>query len=234
VSHPVLRRLADPDPALRRAACRDAASDPTAVLLVDALAKALGDPERAVARAASASLAALGREVPEVVPALRRALAPGDPARRVHAAVTLAELAPPTPALLPALVEGLGAEDGDVRWAAARLLVDAGRLHGEVFALLRGLALGPGDPKARAMACACLRALAPDAPATARALCDVSREDDPALRRAALTALAGAIDPPREVASRLAEVAEGDPDPACRRLADAARRALARRAAGAP
>src|SRR5690606_36589439 len=143
VSHPLLERLASEAAAERAAACRTIADDPAGALLAEALVAALGDAERAVARAALDELVALARRSDGIVPLLRAALraAPGargaaaEPAaraRRVHAALALARLEPPDPGLLPALVEALGARAGDLRWSAARVLVELGRLHPEV------------------------------------------------------------------------------------------------------
>jgi HEAT repeat protein len=142
----------------------------------------------------------------------------------VHAALALARLEPPEPGLLPALVDGLGERDGDVRWSAARVLVDMGRLHPELLGVLIGLVRGADDAGARRMAAFALRELAPDHPETARALLEATGDDDRNVRRAAVTALAGLLDPPPEVAARLATLRD-DPDPALARLAS---RALAR------
>jgi HEAT repeat protein len=221
LSHPVLARLASADPRERAAACRDAAQDPAAVVLVDALAAALGDPEVEVARAASDALARLGRDH-DVTRALREALHSERSGRRWHAARTLARLEPPAPKLLPAAVEALGSSDSGVRWEAARLLVDTGRLHGEVLPLLLGLARGGEDRLRRAMALHALRELAPDDPRSAAALLAACADPERSVRRAALTAVAGLLAPPPEVATRLAELAASDPDAACRRLAGAA------------
>jgi len=57
----------------------------------------------------------------------------------------------------------------------------------------------------RRMATFCLRELAPDQPAAAQALLEASRDADTQLRRAALTAMAGLLDPPAAVIARLAE-----------------------------
>ena len=62
MSHPVLERLRDADPEQRRRACEAAPDDPSAVLLVDALAECLGDSAKQVARAASRALTRLGRQ----------------------------------------------------------------------------------------------------------------------------------------------------------------------------
>ena len=55
------------------------------------------------------------------------------------------------------------------------------------------------------MATFCLRELAPDRPAAAQALLEASRDDDAHVRRAALTAMAGLLDPPAPVVARLDE-----------------------------
>lgn len=214
-------RLACADAAERARACRDAALDPAAVVWIDALARALGDADRKVARAASEALVAIGRRH-DVAAALRAALRSGEPQRRWHGARTLARLEPPGPELLPALVEALACGEGAVRWEAARILVDVGRLHGEVLTLLLGLLRSAEQASQRAMAAHCLRELAPDQAACAAALLDASRDPDLGVRRAALTAAAGLLDPPRALAERLREVAEADPDAASRRLAGAA------------
>lgn len=227
MNHPLLARLASDDPATRAAACRAIPSDPAGALLVEPLVAALGDPERAVAKAAVEALVTLARASDGVLPLLRAALRrSGGPAgamapdgrRRVHAALALARLEPPEPGLLPALVEGLGARDGDVRWSAARVLVDMGRLHPQIVGVLVGLVRSADDAAARRMAAFALREVAPDHPETARALVEATGDDDRHVRRAAVTALAGLLDPPPAVAEQLAAL-RGDPDPTLARLA---------------
>jgi len=219
VTHPLLARLASADPGERRAACSAAAADPSGVLLAEALAGALGDPVKAVVRAASDALVAIARTQGSIDEALRRALHGDEPTRRWGAAFTLARLEPPGPRLLPALVEALASGDGDVRWAAARLLVDAGRLHGEVLPLLIGLARAGENPVVRRMATFALRELAPDRPEAAEVLLAGARDGDLHVRRAATTAMAALIDPPESVAAHLLAALREDPDAATRRLA---------------
>lgn len=232
MSHPLLARLTSADPEERRSACRAAAEDPAATLLAPALGGALGDPSKAVARAASDALVEIARRAGGVDEVLRRALHGETPALRFGAAVTLARLEPPNPRLLPALVEALASADGDVRWAAARVLVDVGRLHGEVLPLLVGLVRGGERAPLRRMATFALRSLAPDRPEAARVLLEATRDGDLHVRRAAFTALAALIGPPPEVARRLLEALRNDPDAASRRLAALALGELA--AAGVP
>lgn len=232
MSHPVLERLRDPDPTERRDACRAAAADPSAVLLIDGLVEALGDPERSVVRAASDAIARIGAGQPETERALRRALRGDSAARRWGAALTLSRIAPPDAGLLPAVVEAMASTDGDVRWSAARLLVDLGRLEPGVLPVVLGLARSAEDPAVRRMAVFCLRDLAPDDPGAADALLEASRAGDGALRRAAFTALASLLDPPRAVWDRLAEALSADRDPAVRALAAHAAGELAARHPG--
>jgi HEAT repeat protein len=142
-----------------------------------------------------------------------------EPPRRVGAAFPFARREPPGPRLLPALVEALASGDGDVRWAAARLLVDAGRLHGEVLPLLVGLARAGENPVVRRMATFALRELAPDRPEAAEVLLAGARDGDLHVRRAATTAMASLLDPPESVARHLLAALREDPDAATRRLA---------------
>jgi len=218
VSHPLLAELHSADASRRAAACRAAARDPAGALLAEALVAALDDPAAPVARAAAGALVELARQGGGVMPLLKRALRSGTRAARIQAALALARLEPPGPALLPALVDALAAPEGDLRWSAARVLVDMGRLHGEVLGVLLGLVAGAEQPSARRMASFALRQLAPDRPEAARVLLEATRDGDVAVRRAAVTALAGLLDPPREVAARLAELRD-DRDPALARLA---------------
>jgi HEAT repeat protein len=229
VSHPLVERLASQDSDERVRACRSAARDPSAVILLDALAAALGDPVVAVARAASDALAEIGEigaQAGEVDGLLRRALRSDRPNARWAAAFASARLAPPEPGLLPPLVEALACGAGDVRWRAARLLVEAGRVLPEPQPLVTGLATGDPNPRVRQMAIHCLRELAPHDPETAQVLLAATRDRDERVRRAGLSALAALRDPPPAVAERLLEISEGDADVASRRIAAHALRSL--------
>ncbi len=226
MSHPLLARLRSRDPAERRDACLAAPDDPAAVLLVDALVPLLGDPVRAVWRAASDALVAIGARDAGVWRALRATLVHPDPRTRRVAALTGARLAPRELRLLPPLVEALGSDDGYLRWGSARALALLGRTQGEVHPLLLHIAQADPNPVARRMAAFCLRDLAPDDPRTATALVAASRDAELRVRRAALSALASLLDPPRAVEERLREALEGDADGASRRIAAAVLRSL--------
>ena len=219
MSHPLVERLRSAKPDERASACREAVEDPSAILLIDALGEALGDPVKAVALAASDALARLAREVDGVEPVVRRALRSDDASRRWHAALTSARIEPPTPRLLPPIIEALASREGDVRWMAARLLVDAGRVNPEVLPLVVGLVTSAESADVRRMAAHCVRKLGPERPESTRALLEGTRDSDRSVRRAALTALAGLTDPSREVFARLMEVITDPSDATSRKMA---------------
>lgn len=219
--------LRDPDPAVRRAACERAPDDPVAALLGESLAERLDDEDSRVARSAARALAHISRSAGGPDPALVQALRSRNANRRIFAVFAFAEIEPPGPRILPALLGGLAHPDGGVRWAAARLVVETGRAHPEVLGILLGLVGAGEDAGTRRMAAFALRELAPDVPQAAQALLAASRDSEPRVRRAALTALANLMDPPPAVSARLREVAGGDADPTARRLAERALELLA-------
>jgi hypothetical protein len=226
VTHPVAAALASGEAPARRAACEAAANDPSAVLLVDALVGALGDRDPTVVRAAVRALERIGREHDAVLTSLSAALRSEDPHHRLEAAWTWARLEPPPVKLLPAIVSTLEHAGGDARWRAARLLVELGRIHGEVVPVVYGLAASDRPPRVRRIALTALRELAPGSPETLRAHLEASRDPDAGLQRLALTGLAGLRSATSEVWSRLSEVLAKHGDPACRRVAATAVGAL--------
>lgn len=222
VSQPIsalLERLASADPEERRRACLAAVESPSAISLAGELAKALGDPEKSVARAASDALVEISTRMGGVQSALREALRSDVPGRRWGAAFTAARIEPPGPALLPPLVEALQSPDGDVRWAAARLLVETGRLHGEVLPLLLAMVRSGERAVQRRMATFALRELAPDRTEAAEVLLEATRDIDLQVRRAAFTALASLTAAAPRIVERLLEALHDDGDAASRRLA---------------
>jgi HEAT repeat protein len=222
-------RLADPDPAVRRQACRDAARDPSAVLLSDALLPRLADEDPAVASAAADALAVIGSGDASVVGRLESTLRGPDREARWWAAFTLARLGPPKMKLLPVLLDGLEHADGSRRWSAAKLLVELGRLEGEVLPVLLQFARGEERPGTQRMAIFALRELAPDRPETTRALLAASHSEDLEVRRAAISALAVVLEETPAACERLSQALAEDPDPRSRALAASALGALARR-----
>ncbi len=181
--------MQDRDPAIRAPAYREVADDPSAVLLLEALAAGLSDVERSVRRAAADSLVALAPRHGEVQPLVRRALRGTHPDARRAALDVARRLGPPEPGWLPALVEALASKRGDERWTAARLLVDLGRLHGETAGVAAGLAHADERPVVRRMALFCAVELAPDDPSTRALLEQSTGDEDPEVRQAAKIAL---------------------------------------------
>ena len=229
MSHPLLERLRDADPEARRKACTAAATDPSAVLLVDALCESLADPDKRVARAASDALAAIGSHDGEVGRHLSAALGRRGGDRRWWTAFTLSRLEPPSIKLMPILVDALEHEQGDIRWSAAKLLVEMGRLEPEVLPVLLHFVASEERPAARRMAIFCLRELAPDREETGPALLAASHAADREIQRAALGALAALLEPTPPVWQRLREAAEQDGDPTARHIATTAIASLGRR-----
>ena len=219
MSHALREQLASADPAARRSACVAASEDPAAAALADALCEALGDPVKGVVRAASDALVAIAAGHADVRAPLLDALHSDDPARRFGAAFTTARIDAPSPQLLPALVEALANGDSDVRWAAARIIVEAGRRHAEVLPVLVGLVRGDEQAVVRRMATFALRELAPDRPEAAQVLLEATDDGDLHVRRAAVTAMASLSEPPGAVVDRLLGALTADGDAATRRLA---------------
>jgi HEAT repeat protein len=189
LSHPLLDRLVDRDRAVRSEACREVVDDPSAVLLLDALGEALADPERKVSRAASDALVVLSARHSEVRDVLRRALRGDEPRARWAAVFVMARLGPPEPGWLPAIIEGLGSDHTEVRWTAARLLVDLGRLDGQTLPLATGLARSDERPQVRRMAIFCLRELGADDVSVTATLKRAAEDPNPEVRRAAVLSL---------------------------------------------
>jgi HEAT repeat protein len=219
VTHPVVAALRSAAAEERLAACAAAADDPSAVLLVDPLVTALGDPDARVVRAATRALERIGREHESVLVALRPALRSQDPRHRLEAAWTWARLEPPPIKLLPAIVSALGDLEGDARWRAARLLVELARLHGEVAPVVRNLVAADQPARVRGIGLVALRELEPGSDFTLGAHLAATREPDVGLARLALLGLAGLAARTSEVSERFAEVAASHADPDCRRIA---------------
>jgi HEAT repeat protein len=119
----------------------------------------------------------------------------------------------------PALCEALGDPDGDVRWAAAELIVrlgrrDSHRLGADLRELLRG-----GNSAARKMALYCIRDLelrGEDVLAVATAS---ARDADAHVRLAGLALLASSFATDGAAVAAMLERLDADPDPGVRRAA---------------
>lgn len=177
-------------------------------------------PLKVVQRTAGETLVALAAAGVDVADTIERAVATGPFRRRWVAAWTASRLpALRSPAQEDVLLEALGTDDGDVRWAAARILT-AGVGAPDLAPRLLALATA-GNAEQRKMAVYCLRDLGrADAVSLARyraALDDPS----PGVRLAGMSALQRAGSGEPADARRIARLLDDDPDGGVRRAAAA-------------
>jgi HEAT repeat protein len=223
-------RLRAPDPEICRAAIAELAERGRATPEeLAALADCLGAGQKAVERPAAEAFAALAARGVAVHDVLMRALASPLPRRRWGAAFALALLADDPPAAtLAVLLDTLGADDGDLRWAAADIVV---RLRDRVMLVesLRALA-GSGNAAQRKMALYCLRDLDARTPEVEQAVLCALGDDDRDVRLAAVAALARLAGDRGAAAERLVHALERG-DERLRRAAAAALGTLGERSA---
>ena len=183
-------RLHAPDPEVCRAAIAELAERGGATPEeLAALADCLGADRKAVERPAAEAFAALAARGVPVDEILLGALASPLPRRRWGAAFALSLAGDPPPATLPVLLETLGADDGDLRWAAAGIVV---RLQHERAALVESLRalVASGNAAQRKMALYCLRDLEARTPAVEQAVLHALGDADRDVRLAAIATLA--------------------------------------------
>ncbi|HWP64595.1 MAG TPA: HEAT repeat domain-containing protein [Candidatus Limnocylindria bacterium] len=227
---------------------------------IEPLLAALEHPAKRQRRQAAEALGELGASDPALRTRLLGELDTGTLDRRWTVAYALFLAGERSARLWPVLLEALGSADGDLRWAASRLVValDVPDLTGR---LLDALAAGPaaqrkmalyclrehgvqtpriqaaviaalddGDPGIRLAAMSSLVVIATDAAAAAEALRRRLDDVDPGVRRAAAAALGRLGVGTPEVLAQLARAADADDEA----LARAARGALERLRNGRP
>jgi len=175
-----------------------------------ALVECLGHGRKAVERAAADAFAALAARGVAVRDVLLAALAAEHPRRRWGAAFALSLAGDPPPAVLPVLFETLGADDGDLRWAAAAIVVrvpDRAALAEGLHGLLRG-----GDAVRRKMALYCLRDLEMRTPEVEQAVLRALDDADRDVCLAAVTTLPRLVLDREAAAARLVRVLESGED----------------------
>ena len=183
-------RLQAPDPEVRRATIAELADRGGATPEeLAALADCLGAGRKAVERPAAEAFAALAARGVPVDEILLGALASPFPRRRWGAAFALSLAGDPPAASLPVLLETLGADDGDLRWAAAGIVV---RLQHERAALVESLRalVASGNAAQRKMALYCLRDLEARTPAVEQAVLHALGDANRDVRLAAVATLA--------------------------------------------
>ncbi|MFI5395873.1 MAG: HEAT repeat domain-containing protein [Candidatus Binatia bacterium] len=155
---------------------------------IEALAECLGSECELIQRRAAETLAALGQHDTTVQALLLRSLQSGASRRRWGAVFALSLTGQVPLAALPVLLQAMGAQDGDVRWAAADIVT---HMKGEaaVVDALRSL-LHNGDAWQRKMAVYCLRDLDARSPEIEAALRAALSHTHVGVRLAAISGLA--------------------------------------------
>jgi len=176
---------------------------------VHGLVDCLGDERKVIVRRAADACAALHVRGVGVAAALADALRSAQPRRRWGAAYALSLIGLHTRESLPVVLEALGAADGDVRWAAADILVHLQGLA-DLLPALHDI-LRTGSPAQRKMAAYCLRDRDVRTPDILRALTAALADPDPSVRIAAMSALTRlATDRPAVADAVVARLADDD------------------------
>jgi HEAT repeat protein len=127
--------LNDAGSEVRLEAIREVAEDPTIALseaTLDALVACIGANRKVIQRRAAEALAGLALHDARVIEKLRAALSHADSRARWGAAYALGLVTLEGAldlAAMPALIEAVSSSDGDVRWAAAEVIVRLGKSH---------------------------------------------------------------------------------------------------------
>ena len=179
----------------------------------------LANARKGIQRPAAERLAAAVRDEPSLRARLAALLSSPDARSRWGAAYALAQVERAPLDAMPVLLDALGSSDGDVRWAAARLVTRAARDVPRLAEELRRLVTA-SSPLQRKMALYCLRdtadVIALDREIVARALADV----DPAVRLAAMAVMLVLVPRTAETADSIAPLVD-DGDAGVRRAAAA-------------
>jgi HEAT repeat protein len=217
--------LNDADPEVRFAAIREVADNPQITLAepaLDALIQCLGANRKVIQRRAAEALAASALYDARVIEKLRAMLSHHDPRARWGAVYALG-LVNLDEALdlrvMPSLVEALSSDDGDVRWAAAELVVRLSSKNRDAVSNRLIALAGSSNLNARKMALYCLRDVGgprEELLAVAESCCN---EHQSLLKMAALSLIARLEDSGDRVAALAIRLLEGDPDGGVRRCA---------------
>ena len=217
--------LNEADPELRLAAIHDIAENPQIALSetsLNALMLCLGVSRKVIQRGAAEALAALASHDARVVEKSRAMLSHPDPRARWGAVYALGRVNLDDALdlrAMPILVEALSSNDGDLRWAAAELVVRLGRKNRDAVSRQLVALAADGNLNARKMALYCLRDVGgprEELLAVAENCCS----DHQSLLKMAVLALIARVEEPGDRAAALAiRLLEGDPDGGVRRCA---------------
>jgi len=207
-----LADLRSDDPRARAAALqRIAATGRATPDELEQVTACLAAKEKLVQKGAAEALAALHRTGADVRSRLRSILRSADLRERWGATFALSLIGPLPSEALGVLLESLGFDDGDIRWAAAELLLKMPERGGHAARLVELLA--SHNPRQRKMAAYCLRTLGVRSSEIDAALCHALTDARSEVRLAALAALSRlALDPTgaaQHVALRIDDVDAG-------------------------
>ena len=229
--------LSDNDPELRLDAIQEIAANaqlalPEAVL--DALTACLGANRKVIQRRAAEALAGLALHDPRVVEKLRAMLSHPEPRARWGAVYALGMINLDDALdlrAMPNLIEALASNDGDVRWAAAELIVLLGRRSREPVSSQLITLAREGNLNSRKMAIYCLRDVGGPCEELLAAAESCCRDNQSLLKMAALSLLPRIEDPGDRAAALAIGLLEDDPDAGVRRCAAVALGHIGSRAA---
>jgi HEAT repeat protein len=185
---------------------------------LETLVGALDHPTKRARRQAAEALGEAGARDPGVHARLVTELEVGDAARRWTVAYALFLAGDRSERLWPVLCAALGSDDGDLRWAASRLVV-ALELPDLTERLLRALDSGPAEQ--RKMALYCLRERGERSAPVDAAVTGALEDADSGIRLAAMSALVVVASEP-ELAARALQRRLHDREAGVRRAAAAA------------
>ncbi len=193
---------------------------------IERLLECLESDRKIVQRRAAETFSALAPHDASVQATLTTALHSSSGRRRWGAAYALALFAPLPRDAIPVLIETLGADDGDLRWAAADILVHR-TTHVDVLPQLLTL-LHRGTTLQRKMAAYCVRDLRARSPESETALLHCLNDPESTVRLAAVAAVVQVACDRSAVAGMVAGLLS-DADAGVRRAAAVALGALGER-----
>ena len=209
----------------RLAAIREIAENPQLALperVLDALIRCVGANRKVIQRRAAEALAAIALHDARVVEKLRATLSHSEPRMRWGVAYALGAITLDGAldlAAMPNLIEALSSNDGDVRWAAAELVVRLGKEHREAVSN-RLIALAQSESlNARKMALYCLRDVGGPREELLAVAENCCADHHSIVRMAALSLLARIENSGERAVARAIRMLEDDVDAGVRRCA---------------
>jgi len=186
---------------------------------LDSLIRCLGANRKIIQRRSAETLAVIAPAHPQIVEAVRSALAHPDSRMRWGSAYTLGLIHDALDLrAMPALLEALASSDGDIRWAAAELVVRLGKSDPKAVGNRLLTLSREGNLNARKMALYCLRDIGgnPEELLAAAAACCA---DNHSLLKMAALSLISHLNGGESAAELALRLLASDPDDGVRRCA---------------